>query len=443
MAVTGKYRLPEENYPQQGYQGLAGVSDNTAQKAQKAQQDYQPNQQVQQAQQQLQNVQNQRPQSYNSKYSAALDGILKEIQQPKEFKYSFNGDELFKYYADLYTQQGKQAAADVMGSAAALTGGYGNSYGQQVGQQTYDQYLLNLYDKGMDLRDRAYQKYRDDQAALQDQYNMLSAADQTDYGRYRDTLGDWENERAYWTQQEGTAYDRGYNEFLNERNYWTQQAAAENADWWNGQQMAENIRQYDTSMAENIRQYDTSMAENQRQFDANLDYEKMTNDQKYAAEYAMAILQNGEMPTLALLKAAGLSEEDAQKLMAQLVPAGGGSGGRGKGNSYYVDIAGNYYTVDKNGNYVKVDDKDIDPRRDMEYGSAADIAKTTARLATGNKTWAQAAEEQKEAKKAAAAAEAAAAENAAARQKANTTEAVRNTMSNMPEDLLKYWKKNK
>jgi len=324
MAVTGKYRLPEENYPQQGYQGLAGVSDNTAQKAQKAQQDYQPSQQAQQAQQQLQNVQNQRPQSYNSKYSAALDGILKEIQQPKDFKYSFNGDELFKYYADLYTQQGKQAAADVQGQAAALTGGYGNSYGQQVGQQTYDQYLLNLYDKGIDLRDRAYQKYRDDQSALQDQYNMLLNADQTDYGRYRDTVGDWENERAYWTQQEGTAYDRGYNEYLNERNYWTQQAAAENADWWNGQQMAENIRQYDTSMAENQRQFDASMAENVRQFNANLDFEKMTNDQKYAAQYAMAILENGQMPSLELLKAAGLSEEDAQKLMAQLVPAGSG-----------------------------------------------------------------------------------------------------------------------
>lgn len=393
MAVTGKYRLPEENYPQQGYQGLAGVSDNTAQKAQKAQQDYQPNQQVQQAQQQLQNVQNQRPQSYNSKYSAALDGILKEIQQPKEFKYSFNGDELFRYYADLYTQQGKQAAADVQGQAAALTGGYGNSYGQQVGQQTFDQYLLNLYDKGMDLRDRAYQKYRDDQAALQDQYNMLSAADQTDYGRYRDTLGDWENERAYWTQQEGTAYDRGYNEYLNERNYWTQQAAAENADWWNGQQMAENIRQYDTSMAENQRQFDASMAENVRQFNANLDFEKMTNDQKYAAQYAMAILENGQMPSLELLKAAGLSEEDAQKLMAQLVPAGGGSGG-GKGKTYYVDIAGKYYTVDKNGNYVPVDESTIDWNRDREYGSAADIAKTTARMATGNKTWAQAAAEQ-------------------------------------------------
>ena len=400
MAVTGKYRLPEDQYPQSGYQGLAGVSENTAQKAQQAQQNYQPTQQAQAAQQQLQNVQNQRPQTFNSKYSAQLDNILNQIQQPKEFKYSFDGDELFKYYADLYTQKGKQAAADVQGQAAALTGGYGNSYGQQVGQQTYDQYLLSLYDKGMDMRDRAYKQYQDQQQALQDQYNMLAAADQTDYGRYRDTLGDWENERNYLTQQENEQYNRGYNEFQNERNYWTQQAAAENADYWTGRQMDENVRQYDTSMAENQRQFDASMAENVRQFDANLDFEKMTNDQKYAAQYALAILENGQMPSLELLKAAGLSQEDAEKLMAQLVPAGGGGSGGGKGKTYYVDIAGNYYTIDKNGNYVPVDESTIDWNRDREYGSAADITKTTARLATGNKTWAQAAAEQRERKEA-------------------------------------------
>jgi len=474
MAVTGKYRNNEVQYPESGYNGLAGVSNYTAQKAQQAQQGYQPNEQAQQAQAQLQNVQNSKPQSYNSKYSAALDNILQQIQNPKEFKYSFNGDELFKYYADLYTQKGKQASMDVMGQAAALTGGYGNSYAQQAGQQAYDQYLLSLYDKGMDLHDRAYQKYKDDQQNLLNQYDMLSQKDKDEYSRYRDTVSDWENERNYLTQQEAEAYNRGYNEFMNDRNYWTQQAAAENADYWTAREMEENARQYDTSMDENRRQYDTSMAENKRQydtsmaenrrqydtslaeqirqydkdfdenqrqydtsmaenqrqydtslaeqireynanlaenkrqfdanlaeqvrqFDASLNWDKMSSDQKYAAEYALAILQNGEMPTLEMLQAAGLSEEDAEKLRAKLevTASGGGTGGK-KGTTYYTDIAGNYYVKDKSGQYVKVDDKDIDWRNDREYGDVQNISNTTASVAV-NTAWKAGANNQKKA----------------------------------------------
>ena len=44
-------------------------------------------------------------------------------------------------------QQGKQAMQDTMGQAAALTGGYGSTYGQAVGQQQYDAYLQNLNDE--------------------------------------------------------------------------------------------------------------------------------------------------------------------------------------------------------------------------------------------------------------------------------------------------------
>ena len=41
---------------------------------------------------------------------------------------------------------------DTIGSAAALTGGYGNSYAQNAGNQAYNQYLLGLFDQGSNLR---------------------------------------------------------------------------------------------------------------------------------------------------------------------------------------------------------------------------------------------------------------------------------------------------
>lgn len=164
-----------------------------AQQAQQQVQAVQPVQQQQQtavqpAAQAQNNLQQQTAQlngnTYNSKYGEQLNNILQQIQNPQQFKYDFNGDELFKYYADLYTQNGKQASMDTMGQAAALTGGYGNSYAQQVGNQTYNEYLRNLYDKGFDLRNAAYQQYQDEQQGLKDQYSILANQDQTDYNRW-------------------------------------------------------------------------------------------------------------------------------------------------------------------------------------------------------------------------------------------------------------------
>ena len=58
----------------------------------------------------------------------------------KEFSYDLNGDMLYQQMKDQYQVLGKTAMQDTMGEAAALTGGYGNTYAQSVGQQTYDEY---------------------------------------------------------------------------------------------------------------------------------------------------------------------------------------------------------------------------------------------------------------------------------------------------------------
>ena len=310
---------------------------------------YTPGANVQQAQTALQSLQNTKPEAYTSKYGAQLDSILGQITAPKEFKYTFDGDELFKYYADLYTQKGKQASQDARGQAAALTGGYGNSYGQQVANQTYDQYLLSLYDKGMDLRDRAYQQYQDQLADQYNQYNALMGADATDYDRYRDLVGDWQGERDYLTGRYDTerAFDYGqYQDALAawqaDRDYLTGRYDTErNFDYgayMDAQQMAEQQRQFDAQLNENI-----------RQFNESLNWDKMSSDQKYAAQYALSILQSGQMPSEELLRQAGLSAEDAKKLMAQI-----GGGGRGSGTNVYVtDALGNIYLADANGQPIK------------------------------------------------------------------------------------------
>ena len=138
-----------------------------------------------------------RPEGYSSRYTEALDDVMNQIKNYGEFNYEFNGDNLFKSYSDLYTQQGKQASLDAMGQAAELTGGYGNSYGQQVGQQTYNSYLTSLYDKGLDLRDKAYTTWSDQRSDLYNQYTNLYNAEAEDYARYEAERTFNENQRQF------------------------------------------------------------------------------------------------------------------------------------------------------------------------------------------------------------------------------------------------------
>ena len=389
MAVVQKKPYEEQQQAQQPqaqpqqYTGLAGVSQQTAQKAQQYMGGYQPGQAVQQSQQQLQQIQSQKPQGYNSKYSGQLDSILQQIQNPQAFRYEFGQDPLFRSYADYYTQLGKQASLNAQGQAAALTGGYGNSYAQMAGQQANQQYMLGLYDKGMEMYDRAYGRYRDQLGDLKDQYGMVQSAEAMDYDRYRDLVGDWQAERDYATNLYNTEANRDLNQYNADRDYYTGLAQIENADYRNEQERQEAIRQYEQDFAERQRQYNLSMEENKRQFDESLSWDKRSADQKYAAQYCMSILQNGQMPSDALLAAAGLSREDAQKMMAQLTTGGGGSGGRKKsGETYYTDPYGNAYeqTENKNGtvNYtaVKWEDLPEDAQIDKTYEQYGNLFNT-------------------------------------------------------------------
>ena len=323
---------------------------------------YQASAEVLQAQQALADIMNNKPQGYTSKYGPQIDALIAQIMNPGQFNYEFNGDNLFKAYADQYTNLGRQASMDAMGQAAALTGGYGNSYGQQVANQAYDQYLTQLYDRGMELRDRAYEQWLNEQQDKYNQYGVLADADATDYSRYRDTVSDWRDERDYMTGRYDTYSDRDYNRYRDTVNdYYT------DLDYYTGRYDTERNTDYgiwkdDVDQREEMYQYDSSLMEKIREFDEGLNWDKMSEAQKYAASYAESILAMGQMPSAELLQAAGLSAADAQKMMAQIA-TGGGTGGKKKEeettyqdptNVFYVkpgaDGKNTYYTYTKDSN---------------------------------------------------------------------------------------------
>src|SRR5574344_1214929 len=98
--------------------------------------------------------------TYSSKYQDSLNKAMDRILNREKFSYDLNGDMLYQQYKDQYTTQGKMAMMDTMGQAQAMTGGYGNSYAQSVGQQTYQGYLQGLNDKVPELYQLALQKYQ-------------------------------------------------------------------------------------------------------------------------------------------------------------------------------------------------------------------------------------------------------------------------------------------
>lgn len=334
MAFTNIKRQ-EDTAKQQGpvssnnaYKGLNGVSQNTANNLGNYQSGYKPSQTVAQRQQELQTVQQQKPQSFSSKYSTALDNILGQINGQAPFKADLASDPNWNYYLDLYQQKGKQAAADVGAQSAALTGGYGNSYGTVASNQQYQQYLLDAYGMAPQFMEQQRANWQANQQGLKDQYAVTSDAYNNEYGQYRDLVGDWE--RDYDRANQGYLDERNfdYNDYQQNLDYWSNMAAQENKDYWSQQQFDESKREFDASLSQSAEQFEATnklnwskLEEDQRQFDASLSDKQRAENREVAISYVNSILANGQIPSDELLIAAGLSLEDAQKLIQKTYAA--------------------------------------------------------------------------------------------------------------------------
>ena len=192
---------------------------------------YTPSQAVTDAENALKEWEANRPGDYVSQYQDQLDALYNQIVGRGEFSYDPSADPLYEMYKDRYTVGGQQAMQDTMANAAALSGGYGNSYAQTVGQQQYNQYMTALADILPELEARAYDRWRDEGVDLYNQFQLTQGLDATDYDRYRDTVGDYYNDLGYAYGKWQDLYGNDYNAYLNalaawesDRNFAYQQA---------------------------------------------------------------------------------------------------------------------------------------------------------------------------------------------------------------------------
>ena len=159
-----------------------------------------------------------KPGAYQSQWQSQLDALMGQIMNRDKFSYDLNGDALYQQYKDKYIQQGKMAMADTMGQAAAMTGGYGSSYAQSVGQQAYQGQLDNLNDIVPELYQMALDKYNREGQELYNQYGLVMDRENTDYGRYRDTVSDWSNDRSYLQGAYNDERNFDYGKYVDDRN---------------------------------------------------------------------------------------------------------------------------------------------------------------------------------------------------------------------------------
>lgn len=185
--------------------------------------DYKQSDAVTKAQEMLQNQLNNKPGQYTSQWQSQLNDVMDKILNREKFNYDLNGDALYKQYKDQYTNQGKMAMMDTMGQAAAMTGGYGNSYAQNVGQQAYQGYLKQLNDKIPELYNLALSKYQMEGDDLSRKYSMLGTQENQDYSRYRDTVSDYNTELSRLQNAYDNERSFDYGQFIDDRNYQYQQ----------------------------------------------------------------------------------------------------------------------------------------------------------------------------------------------------------------------------
>ena len=98
--------------------------------------------------------------TYKSRNTDEIDNLRQKYLDRGDFSFNYdpNKDNAYQEYAKMMRTQGSLAMEDAMGKAAASTGGYGNSYAQTIGQQTYQDYANDISSAQATFEDRAYDR---------------------------------------------------------------------------------------------------------------------------------------------------------------------------------------------------------------------------------------------------------------------------------------------
>lgn len=240
---------------------------------------------------------------YESQYDPKIEAMLNEILTRDNFSYDVANDPLYQQYADMYKREGDRAMREAMAEAAAGAGGM-NTYAMTAAQQANGYYNSKLNDMIPQLYQAAYEKYLKDIDLKVQDLGLLQAMDDKQYGRYRDTMSDWYNDKnfAYGNFQDAVAQGNWQTNFDN-NNYWANKEFDYNDMWKN-------------------KEWNYNDEWKNKEWDANrgdIEYNRNQTEKETAKSEVMGLINNGVSANSidpALIAKAGLTPAQVEQMIA-------------------------------------------------------------------------------------------------------------------------------
>ena len=265
--------------------------------------------------------------TYQNRYQQELDELLGKVQGYGPFSWSKEEDPSWSAYAKQYRREGDRAAANALAQAASATGGQVSSSAMTAASQAVDYYAGKLSDKIPELYENAYQRYLSEYQMLADKLGQTQRAEQYDYARYQDQLGQYNADRA-----------QSYDQWLQGYNMLGGTLGA-----MQGQDQREWDRQLDMLGAlqgQDGTAYSRYLDQvNYRSQQDALAREQAANDRSLYQQQLDAILAAGGSPSAGMIAGSGYQNEYVQAMenyyrqQAAAKAARGGSGSRSGGGS--------------------------------------------------------------------------------------------------------------
>lgn len=194
-----------------------------------------------------------RPADYVSQNKEAMDALTGEIGS------GYDGSELAKAYQQYRDQTADTAAAaadNTRANAAALSGGYGNSWADSLAAQGQGAATANMDAALTALRSRALSEYKNRQSGLVEALSGMGNTEALDRSAYGSNLSNWYNRQNFLSNQSAQA--RNEND-----NYWN--------NLWNGIRTVGNVAKsaYDGYMGYTQQQWENEFAREQWEYNKN------------------------------------------------------------------------------------------------------------------------------------------------------------------------------
>lgn len=155
----------------------------------------------------LQAARNEIP-TYKGTHDDRLNEIYQQILGREPFRYDAANDVMYQQYADNAQRNGQLAMRDTMGQAAAMTGGYGNSYAATAGNQAYLAYMEDVNRMLPEFYGMARDAYDAEGERLMTEYALTEDLSDEEYNRYLNDLDEYYRRVSLLKDEADDAYNR-------------------------------------------------------------------------------------------------------------------------------------------------------------------------------------------------------------------------------------------